>query len=115
MSTDSMRTIPVNTNPVSTNPGKTPDLIRERLKSLSPRTLEIHDDSHEHAGHTGAKESGGGHFQVILVSDLFEGKNQVARHRMIYQAVSDLMHDKIHALAIHAYTASEIDNAGSGE
>ncbi len=86
---------------------KTIDLIRERLTSLSPRTLEIYDDSHEHTDHAGAKESGGGHFQLLLVSDRFEGKNQVARHRLVYQALSDLMPEHIHALAIRAYAPSE--------
>lgn len=90
----------------------TVDMIRERLTTLSPLTLEVFDDSHEHAGHAGARESGGGHFQVVLVSDQFEGKQQVARHRMVYQAVSDLMPAKIHALAIRAYTASEFANSG---
>ena len=88
----------------------TTELIRQRLASLAPEGLEIFDDSHEHAGHAGARESGGGHFQVFIVSDSFEGKNKVARHRMIYQAVSDLMPAKIHALAIRAYTPGELDD-----
>ena len=87
----------------------THDLIRKRLTVLSPQALEIFDDSHEHAGHAGARESGGGHFQVFLVSEAFEGKNKIARHRMIYEAVGDLMPGKIHALAIRGYTPEEID------
>lgn len=88
----------------------TVELIQQRLGSLRPLALEIFDDSHEHAGHAGAVESGGGHFQVFLVSDAFAGKSKVARHRMIYQAVGDLMQGKIHALAIQAYTPDEFDN-----
>ncbi|HUU74377.1 MAG TPA: BolA family protein [Burkholderiales bacterium] len=87
----------------------TVDLIRQKLNTLSPSTLEIFDDSHEHAGHAGARESGGGHFQVFIVSDIFAGKNKVARHRMIYQAVGELMPAKIHALAIQAFTSDEVD------
>ena len=87
----------------------TDELIRQRLAALQPRALEIFDDSHEHAGHAGARESGGGHFQVFLVSELFKGKNKVARHRMIYEAVNDLMPGMIHALAIRAYTPEELD------
>ena len=68
-----------------------------------------------HAGHAGAKESGGGHFQILLVSDQFEGKNRIARHRMVYQAVSGLMPEKIHALAIRAYTSSELADSNDGE
>ncbi len=114
MSTDLMSTDLMSNVPVKTDLTTTVDVIRERLEILSPLTLEVYDDSHEHAGHAGAKERGGGHFQVILVSDQFEGKNQVARHRMIYQAVSDLMRDKIHALAIQAYTSAEFADAKDG-
>jgi len=102
------------TVPAKTDLAATVDVIRERLEILSPRTLEVYDDSHEHAGHAGAKERGGGHFQVILVSDQFVGKNQLARHRMIYQAVSDLMRDKIHALVIQAYTSDELADSKNG-
>ena len=99
---------------MSTDLTTTLDVIRKRLEILSPHTLEIYDDSHEHAGHAGAKERGGGHFQVILVSDQFEGKNQLARHRMVYQTVSDLMRDKIHALAIQAYTSADFADSKDG-
>jgi BolA protein len=88
---------------------QTPELIRQRLATLAPASLEVFDDSHEHAGHAGARESGGGHFHVFIVSDAFEGKNRLARHRMIYQAVNDLMPGTIHALAIQAYTPAEFD------
>ena len=91
----------------------TAELIRQRLNTLQPSSLEVFDDSHEHAGHAGAMESGGGHFQVFIVSDVFTGKNKVARHRIIYQAVADLMPSKIHALAIQAYAPEEADPAAS--
>ena len=114
MSTDLMSADLMSNVPVKTDLTTTVEVIRERLEILSPRTLEIYDDSHEHAGHAGAKERGGGHYQVILVSDQFEGKNQVARHRMIYQVVSDLMRNKIHALAIQAYTSAELADSNGG-
>ncbi len=100
---------------MNTGSVRTIDIIRKRLSTLSPGTLEVYDDSHEHAGHAGAKESGGGHFQVLLVSDQFEGENQVARHRLVYQAVSDLMRGKIHALAIRAYTPSEFASSNGDQ
>ena len=110
-----MSTVEMSTDLMNTGLMKTVDLIRERLTTLSPRTLEVYDDSHAHAGHAGAKESGGGHFQVLLVSDQFEGKSQIARHRLVYHAVSDLIPKKIHALAIRAYTSSEYANANVGK
>ncbi len=88
-------------------------LIRERLSALKPETVEIHDDSATHAGHAGARESGGGHFEVMVVSDAFEGRSTIARHRMIYAAVSDLIPARIHALSIRAYTPREAAGAGT--
>jgi len=86
------------------------DVIRERLAPLAPESLEVFDDSAEHAGHAGARE-GGGHYQLVIVSRAFAGKPAVARHRIVYQALSDLMPGKIHALAIRAYAPEEMSSA----
>lgn len=83
------------------------ETIRARLSPLSPESLEVFDDSHEHAGHAGARD-GGGHYQLVIVSREFAGKPQVARHRLVYQALADLMPGRIHALAIRAYTPEEM-------
>jgi BolA protein len=82
-------------------------MIKTRLtESLSPESLEVIDRSHEHAGHEGAKD-GGGHFDVFIVSQAFEGMNSVARHRAVYDAIGDAMGGEIHALSIRAYTPDE--------
>ena len=91
----------------------TVDLIRERLSGLAPETLEIYDDSHEHAGHAGSKD-GGGHFQIVIVSQAFKGKSPVSRHRLIYHALSDLLPNRIHALAIRAYAPEEMEASAKG-
>ena len=81
--------------------------IRSRLQTaLSPESLQVEDEGHMHIGHEGAKD-GRGHFRVLVVSDQFQGKNLIARHRLIYQAMGDLMQTDIHALAIDAYTPDE--------
>jgi BolA protein len=81
--------------------------LRERLtETLRPESLEIVDESARHAGHAGAA-SGGGHFIVNIVSAAFEGKNLVQRHRMVYDAVGNMMHTEIHALSIQAKTPQE--------
>jgi BolA protein len=81
--------------------------IEQALRAaFVPETLEVVDQSHLHAGHEGAK-SGGGHFDVTIVSASFAGKNQVQRHRMIYQALAELMPREIHALSIKAYAPEE--------
>lgn len=85
----------------------TTELIRQKLKeALSPDLIEIIDQSAAHAGHAGARQ-GGGHYYLTIVSGGFEGKSMVQRHQMIYQALSDLMKEQIHALGINALTPSE--------
>ena len=88
-------------------------MIRERLSGLAPDALEVFDESHEHAGHAGAKD-GGGHFRLVIVSREFAGKPQVARHRLIYEALGDLMPKQIHALAIRAYAPEELGTSAKG-
>jgi BolA protein len=83
-------------------------MIRSRLtQALQPMSLEIIDESARHAGHAGAA-SGGGHFIVNIVSAAFQGKTPIQRHRMIYDAVGDMMHTEIHALSIQAKTPQEL-------
>lgn len=81
-------------------------LLKERLAALQPLRLDIADESHLHAGHAGARE--GGHYRMTIVAAAFAGKNTVARHRLVYGAVGDLMRGRIHALAIDARTPDEV-------
>ncbi|MER1966158.1 BolA family protein [Castellaniella sp. GW247-6E4] len=78
-------------------------LITERLATLDPVVLEIHDESHLHVGHAGA-QGGARHFRVRIVSKRFEGIGTLACHRLVYDCVRDLMPHPIHALAITAGT-----------
>ena len=83
--------------------------IRNALQDkLSPTLLEVGDDSALHAGHAGAA-SGGGHYSVKIVSSRFEGLRLVMRHRLVYDAVQDMMQGEIHALAITALAPAETD------
>ena len=83
------------------------EAISGRLTAaLAPKTLEIEDESHRHAGHAGARD-GRGHFRVRIVSAAFEGQSAIARHRAVYAALGDLMQTDIHALAIDARTPEE--------
>ncbi|MFI4922907.1 MAG: BolA family protein [Burkholderiales bacterium] len=79
--------------------------IRQQLASLAPESIEIVDESSKHAGHEGAKS--GGHYQMTIVSRQFYGKTNMARHRMVYAALSGMMHKEIHALSIKTYTPEE--------
>jgi BolA protein len=83
------------------------DLIREKLNVLAPESVEIEDESAQHAGHEGAR-GGGGHYRLTLVSARFAGRPLQARHRLVYEALGPLMRQEIHALSIHAYAPDEI-------
>ena len=82
-------------------------LLQTALQALQPEHLEIEDDSAAHAGHAGAR-SGGGHYNLLIVSSRFAGLGCVARHRLVYTTLGDLMKTKVHALAIRALTPDEL-------
>ncbi len=89
--------------------------ISSRLQALQPIRLDVVDDSAPHAGHAGAQSHAarhgaevtneGTHFEIHVVSSAFEGKPLLARHRMIYALLDDLMKTRIHALKIDAQTS----------
>jgi len=76
--------------------------MRERLDALRPVALDLRDESAQHAGHAGSRPSGGSHWHLAIVSEAFRGKSAVARDRMVYEALGDLMQSDIHALRIEA-------------
>ncbi len=80
--------------------------IEQRLSILNPISCQIDDESALHAGHAGAA-SGGGHYRLMLVSEKFNGLKLIERHRLVYDAVGNLMQTEIHALAITALTPIE--------
>jgi BolA protein len=86
------------------------DEIRTRLQTaLTPARLEIEDESGLHAGHAGARAGGESHFRALVVSARFEGVSRVARQRMVYAALGELMQGPgaIHALALRTLTPDE--------
>ncbi|MDO8300985.1 BolA family transcriptional regulator [Lacisediminimonas sp.] len=76
-------------------------------QGLQPLACEVEDESALHAGHAGAA-SGGGHYRVRIVAPAFAGKARLARHRLVYDCLHDLMQADIHALAIIALAPSEV-------
>ena len=81
--------------------------IRSRLAALRPASLELLDESAAHAGHAGARPEGHTHWRLYIVSPVFEGQSAVARHRLVYAALGELMRHPIHALALQAETPDE--------
>ncbi len=85
--------------------------IRELLDAgLTPVECVVDDESHLHAGHAGAA-SGGGHYRLRLVSARFEGLGKVARHRLVYDCLREMMQKEIHALAMALLTPDEAQSA----
>ena len=83
----------------------------ERIQSLleaafAPVDLLVKDQSHLHAGHAGARD-GKGHFEVRIVADAFAGKSRIRRHRMVFEALGDMMQTDIHALSVHAHAPDD--------
>jgi len=79
------------------------DAIRDQLEA---QHVAVIDQSSLHEGHLGA-QSGGGHFQVLVVSDRFRGLSRIAAQRVVYEALGDLMVDDIHALSMRTLTPEE--------
>jgi len=81
--------------------------IKSRLESaFAAAQVSVRDDSARHAGHEGAS-GGAGHFQVRIESQAFAGRSRLQRHRMVYQALADMMPAEIHALNIEAISPDD--------
>ncbi len=86
----------------------TRDRITEKLTAaFAPLRLDVEDESHQHAGHAGSRPGGETHFRVYIVSDAFQGKSRLERHRMVNAALADELAAGVHALAIHASAPGE--------
>lgn len=89
------------TGPVAT------EMLRRLDSALSPSRVQLIDDSEQHRGHGGYNPEGESHFSLRIESPHFEGKSRVERQRMIYAALGDLMHERVHALSIRAGAPGE--------
>lgn len=89
-------------------------IVYEKIKkilqeSLQPDVLEIVDDSVSHAGHAGARPGGQTHFKVVVISQKFAGMTPVARHRLVYNLLKEVMDGPVHALNIVTRTPAEAE------
>lgn len=88
--------------------------IEQLLRNaLTPEKLEVEDQSHLHVGHEGAK-GGAGHYAITIVSENFIGLDSLGRHRLIYDALKELMQKDIHALSIKASAPKESAGKSGG-
>jgi BolA protein len=87
----------------------TRDLITQKLtEAFAPARLEVIDESHQHLGHAGHRPGGETHYRVYIVSEAFQGKSRLERHRMINETLSSELKGGVHALAIHASAPGEV-------
>ena len=86
---------------MSAVPVQTAAIKQQLTERLQPTHLEVIDESADHAGHAGANAEGfGTHFRVRIASPVFAGKNRVAKHRLVYDALQNFLDQGLHALAI---------------
>lgn len=76
----------------------TPELVQKYIAdNLSCEHIEVQGD--------------GSHFEAIIVSTAFEGKNRIQRHKIVYEALGDRMESEIHALSMRTHTPEEYNKA----
>src|SRR5215210_2349831 len=96
------------TRPPETEPMRTADIITEKLtQAFAPESLRVVDESQQHEGHAGHRPGGQTHFRVYIVSEAFQGKSRIERHRMVNATLADELQGGVHALAIHANAPGE--------
>ncbi len=85
---------------------------RKLSAAFAPVRLQVVDESHKHAGHSGWRPGGETHFRVEIVSEAFSGQSRVARQRSVYQALSEELAERVHALTLRTLTP-EADSGGA--
>jgi BolA-like protein 1 len=86
------------------------NIIEQKLaQRLAPRQLEVINESSMHSVPAGSET----HFKVVVVSEAFEGKSLLERHRLVYQTLDQELRGGVHALTITSRTTSEWEHDGS--
>lgn len=83
------------------------NITKKLTEAFAPLSLDVTDESHLHAGHMGHREGGETHFRVNIVSEAFEGKSRIDRHRMINELLAAELAGTVHALALKPQTPKE--------
>ncbi|MBC6906740.1 BolA family transcriptional regulator [Saccharophagus sp. K07] len=84
-------------------------IVQKLTETFRPLELQVINESHGHSVAPGSET----HFKVVVVSQEFDGRSRVQRHRMVYQALSEALASGVHALAIHTYTPAEWHETGA--
>ena len=98
--------VPASTAAASIGPVAT-EMTRRLTDALQPTRLELEDQSDHHIGHAGHDARGESHFALTIESAAFAGQSRIARQRLVYRALDDLMVDRVHALTLRALAPGE--------
>ena len=83
------------------------NITKKLTEAFAPVSLAVTDESHLHAGHMGHRPEGETHFMVNIVSQAFEGKSRIDRHRMINEILAAELAGTVHALALKPQSPKE--------
>jgi BolA protein len=75
-------------------------IVARLTAALDPIVLDVVDESDRHAGHAGAREGGGTHYRVRVVSAKFDRRSRMERHRLVYDLLTAEFADGLHALEL---------------
>lgn len=99
--------IPASTASTASTAPVATEMTRRLTAALQPTRLELEDQSAHHIGHAGHDARGESHFALIIESPAFANLSRVARQRLVYTALGDLLHNRVHALTIKALAPGE--------
>lgn len=81
--------------------------MAEKLEqAFSPQSLEVIDESHHHAGHSGSRPDGESHFRIRISASALDGLSRVNQHRKVNEVLADELKTRVHALAIEVAKTS---------
>jgi len=84
------------------------NITRKLTEAFRPESIRVVDESHRHEGHSGHRPGGETHFRLYIVSEAFQGKTRLERHRLVNAALAAELASSVHALAIHASAPGEV-------
>jgi BolA protein len=86
---------------MSETSGRVTETLRGKLtEAFHPTHLEVIDESEQHRGHAGWRESGETHFRVVMRAAALDGLGRVERSRAVHRALADELAGPVHALAL---------------
>jgi len=77
-------------------------LLTEHLDTIEVKVI---DESYKHANHK--KDTQGGHFKALIISNSFQKMALIDRHKLVYNILEKMMKVEIHALSMQTLTEEE--------